>query len=172
MNGTTARLATAEDAEAYLALQHRIDRQTAFMLLEPGERPEDPAALRARLLEQDGTGSFDLVAVETPSTGAESLIGWLSVEVLPFARARHSGYLVIGVDAAAGGRGTGRALLAAAAAEARRRGLSRLELTVLVENERARRLYDRCGYAVEGLRRGSVRRDGRLLDEEHRALLL
>jgi len=50
------------------------------------------------------------------------VVGWLSVEVLPFRRARHSGYLVIGVDAAAAGRGLGRDLLAAAEREASGRG--------------------------------------------------
>ena len=50
------------------------------------------------------------------------MVGWLSVEVLPFRRARHSGYLVIGVDAAAAGRGLGRDLLAAAEREASGRG--------------------------------------------------
>jgi hypothetical protein len=42
------RLAGPEDAGALLDLQHRLDAQSEFMLLEPGERERDPAGnLRA-----------------------------------------------------------------------------------------------------------------------------
>jgi len=48
------RLAGPEDAGALLGLQHRLDAQPEFMLLEPGEREQDPARLRDRLLAGDG----------------------------------------------------------------------------------------------------------------------
>ncbi|HEV3090695.1 MAG TPA: GNAT family N-acetyltransferase [Candidatus Cybelea sp.] len=47
------------------------------------------------------------------------------------------------------GRGAGRALLAAAEDEARRRGLPYMALMVTEENEPARALYDRSGYLTE-----------------------
>lgn len=85
---------------ACCGLQHRLDAQSPFMLLEPGEREQAPDRLRARLQGQGRAGSFDLVAEEGEGG---SLVGWLSVEVLAFRRARHTGYVVIGVDAAADG---------------------------------------------------------------------
>jgi len=48
----------------------------------------------------------------------------------------------IAVDPALQGRGIGRALIEAAVAEARRRGVRRLTLRVFSPNERARRLYE------------------------------
>jgi len=36
------RLASSADAIALLALQHRLDAQSPFMLLEPGEREQAP----------------------------------------------------------------------------------------------------------------------------------
>jgi ribosomal protein S18 acetylase RimI-like enzyme len=164
------RLAAPADAPALLALQHRLDAQSTSMLLQPGERETMPHRLAARLGGQDGRGAFDLVAVEDGSIG--NVVGWAEVSVLPWARARHLGTLVLGVDAAAAGRGLGRALLEEAAAEGTRRGLTRLELTVLVDNLRAVRLYLRAGFTVEGLRRGSVRRDGVVTDEYWMARLL
>lgn len=47
------------------------------------------------------------------------------------------------------GRGAGRALLAAAEAEARQRRLPHLTLMVTEENEAARRLYERDGFQTE-----------------------
>jgi ribosomal protein S18 acetylase RimI-like enzyme len=59
------------------------------------------------------------------------------------------------VDAAARGRGLGRALLAAAARVAVARGWPRLELNVAHDNTGAIRAYDRLGFADpgEGVRR-------------------
>jgi ribosomal protein S18 acetylase RimI-like enzyme len=162
------RLASPDDAAALLGLQHRLDAQSPFMLLEPGERERAPGRLRARLQAQGRTGSFDLVAEDERG----SLAGWLSVEVLPFRRARQTGYLVIGVDAAAAGRGIGRNLLAVAEQEARGRGLLRLELTVMTDNLRALGLYLRSGFQVEGLRRHALVRGGTVIDEYYLGRLL
>jgi hypothetical protein len=52
------RLAGPEDAGALLDLQHRLDGQSEFMLLEPGEREQSPARLRDRLLTQGQAGNL------------------------------------------------------------------------------------------------------------------
>jgi RimJ/RimL family protein N-acetyltransferase len=162
------RLASSDDATALLTLQHRLDAQSAFMLLEPGEREQTPGQLRARLQAQ-GVASFDLIAQDEESG---SVVGWLSIEVLPYRRARHIGYLVIGVDMVAAGRGIGRDLLAAGEREALGRGLSRLELTVMTDNLRALGLYLRSGFQLEGLRRRALLRDGMQIDEYYMGKLL
>ena len=114
-------------------------------------------------------GSGILIAEDEESRGA---VGWLSVTVLPFHRARHSGHLVIGVDTAAAGSGIGRDLLAAAEREASRRGLRRLELTVMTDNLRALCLYLSGGFQVEGLRYRALERDGMAIDEYYMGKLL
>jgi hypothetical protein len=55
------RLAGPQDADALLALQHRLDAQSSFMLLEPGEREREPGRLHARLVTQGEAGSFGQV---------------------------------------------------------------------------------------------------------------
>jgi ribosomal protein S18 acetylase RimI-like enzyme len=161
------RLARPADAAALLALQHRLDTQSSFMLLEPGEREQAPDRLRDRLQGQGSLGSFDLVAVT-----AGRLAGWLSVAVLPFRRASRTGSVVMGVDTDAAGRGIGSGMLTAAAQEARRRGLRRLELTVMADNPRALSLYLHDGFQVEGLRRQALIRDGAVVDEYYMGKLL
>jgi GNAT superfamily N-acetyltransferase len=70
---------------------------------------------------------------------------------LPFRCARHTGYVVLGVHAAAASRGLGRDLLAAKQ-QARGRGLRRLELTMMTGNLRALSRICAVDSRVEGLR--------------------
>jgi ribosomal protein S18 acetylase RimI-like enzyme len=71
----------------------------------------------------------------------------------------------LAVAPAAQGRGVGRVLIEAAVAEAARRGASKVALRVLGANEGARRLYERCGFVVEGVLRGEFMLDGALVDD-------
>jgi len=74
------------------------------------------------------------------------------------------------VDPARQRQGIGAALIEAAAAEARARGARRLTLRVLARNEGARRLYERTGFAVEGVLRGEFFLDGEYVDDVLMAL--
>ena len=76
----------------------------------------------------------------------------------------------LAVDPAFQRRGVGRALMAAAAAEARARGARRLRLRVLAPNTAARRLYEQSGYVVEGVLRGEFHLDGEDVDDMLMAL--
>jgi len=81
-------------------------------------------------------------------------------------RLRHSGYLFIYVSTAYQGRGIGTSLLRALLDVADQwLLLQRVELTVLTENEGAKRLYERFGFVVEGRRKMSVISQGKLKDE-------
>ena len=55
-------------------------------------------------------------------------------------------------------------LLEATLRQAKEAGLTRIELTVRVDNENAKRLYEKFGFAVEGLCRRQVLIDGRYID--------
>ena len=63
---------------------------------------------------------------------------------------------VVTIEAVERHRGTGRALLAAAVAEARRRGLRRLWLVTTNDNLDAMRFYQRSGLRMVEVLRGSV----------------
>ena len=78
----------------------------------------------------------------------------------------------LGVDPAYQGRGVGQALLEAAAEEARRRGARKLSLRVLGSNTTARRLYERCGFAVEGVLAEEFLLNGHYVDDVLMALRL
>ncbi len=81
-------------------------------------------------------------------------------------RLRHSGYLFVYVATEHQGQGIGTKLLHALLDVADQwLLLRRVELTVLTENEAAKRLYERLGFVVEGRRKMSVISQGELKDE-------
>jgi RimJ/RimL family protein N-acetyltransferase len=155
------------DAVGLLALKQRLDRETSFMLLEPDERTEDSTDIAADLSSMAGTANCIVVA-ET----AGRLVGYAEARGGGFRRNRITAHVVIGVLAAAGGQGVGSGLLRELELWAPGHGIHRLELTVMSHNHRARRLYERMGYAVEGRRRECLLVDGRLADELYMARLL
>ncbi|QDQ25873.1 GNAT family N-acetyltransferase [Chitinimonas arctica] len=75
------------------------------------------------------------------------------------------GYIVAGVAEAHRRQGIGLTLFATAEAWARQAGLWRLELTMMAHNDAGRALYRRAGFVEEGVKRGSLHCDGRVVDE-------
>lgn len=120
---------------------------------------EETRAELARLLEE---GHDALVVAESPDG---RLVGSAGLRARRSRRNRHAAQLDVAVLAEHAGRGLGGALLLALEVRARRLGLRRLELLVMVPNERAVRLYLRLGYEFEGLKRESLLVDGRPVDE-------
>jgi RimJ/RimL family protein N-acetyltransferase len=162
------RQATPGDAGALLALKQALDRETRFMLVEPGERTateEDVAEQLRRVAAQPN--SVVLVA-----DADAQLAGYVEAVGGGARRNRHTAHVVIGVRQAHAGRGVGGTLLAELERWARANDLLRLELTVMTHNERAVGLYRKLGYRVEGTRQAALVVDGRVVDEFWMAKLL
>ena len=84
--------------------------------------------------------------------GARLGFAFVEPHVDYFSGATHGHLGMIAVTEAAEGQGAGAALMRAAEAWARERGYACLTLNVFDGNTRARRFYERLGYAVETLR--------------------
>ena len=91
-------------------------------------------------------------------------VGWCDVVEKPRDALKHSGVLGMGVLASHRGRGIGATLLRRTLDDARDKGFTRVELTVRVDNERARKLYEKLGFEVEGLCRRHMRVHGEYFD--------
>jgi len=111
-------------------------------------------------------------AVVLVAESAGQLVGYAEARGGRFRRNRATAYVVIGVLAAARGRGAGTGLLRELVRWAPAHGIHRLELTVMAHNQRAKDLYQRLGFTVEGRRRECLAVGGRLVDELYMALLL
>jgi ribosomal protein S18 acetylase RimI-like enzyme len=92
------------------------------------------------------------------------VVGWCDVRPeLPETMA-HGGVLGMGILEDHRGRGIGRALMSRTLEVARKTGLARVELTVREDNLRAKALYEKFGFTVEGVKRKAARVDGRHYD--------
>lgn len=74
-------------------------------------------------------------------------------------------YLVIGVLQEYTGQGVGTGLFRAIEDWAKRIGIHRLELSVMIHNTAAVALYRKMGFEVEGTARDTLFVDGRYVDE-------
>lgn len=153
------RRATVADAEGWLALGHRLDRETSFMLLEPGERTSSVADVRSML----GCGVDEALYLVAEADG--QLVGLLGAERGEYRRERHKADIFVGILQGYAGQGIGRRLFEAVEAWAREVGLHRLELTVMAHNARAIALYKKMGFEVEGVARHSLCVNGEWVDE-------
>ena len=155
------RQAEPGDAEALFDLAETTIAETDFLLRQPGEGPRSAAAWRTILgLQQTGDGNIMLVA----DIGV-CLVGQCGLYRGEYARNRHTAMIGVAVRQSHVGRGIGKRLLTAAVERARTVGIGRLELTVMVNNDRALRLYRRHGFVVEGQKQGSVKLPGGSVDE-------
>jgi len=150
----TVRPAVESDGPALVA----VDVATWSTVVTPGPQP-------------DGEGPF--FSERTPPEAV--LVCEVDGEVAGYVVLRqefpmpsHAHVLEIGglaVGPGAQGRGAGRLLVEAAVEEARRRGAVKLSLRVLGGNDGARRLYERCGFVVEGVLAGEFVLDGAEVDD-------
>jgi len=95
----------------------------------------------------------------------ERLVGNIGLVLEANLRRRHAGSIGMGVHDGFAGRGVGRAMMDAVLDLADNwLGLTRVELTVFADNQRAIRLYEGCGFETEGRLRQYAMRDGVLVD--------
>jgi RimJ/RimL family protein N-acetyltransferase len=157
----------AEEAAAVAAMLSQLDRETPFMMLEPGERDPDPTRLAEWIAGLDPTSDCYRVLFR----GARPL-GFVHAERGRYRRNRHSAVVVIGLLTEARGAGWGRRLLTEVDQWAADQEVVRLELTVMVHNSAAIRLYEQCGYRTEGRRTSSLLLEGGFVDEFAMAKLI
>jgi ribosomal protein S18 acetylase RimI-like enzyme len=102
----------------------------------------------------------------------DRVVGWCDVTPLGRPAIPHGGVLGIGLLPEWRGRGVGRRLMQRTLEAARDFPLTRVELSVRADNERAIALYRKIGFEVEGRRRRVLRIDGLYYDDITMALLL
>jgi RimJ/RimL family protein N-acetyltransferase len=155
------------DAEKFLNMLLRLDRETKFMLYEPEERPREVKETEDKIERSQKTRSLLLGAFE-----GEDIVGFLSAERGGFNRIRHTAYIVVGVLADYRGNGIGTELFLKLEEWANRENITRLELTVMAQNNEAIRLYKMNGFEVEGIKRRAMLVDGVYADEYYMGRLL
>jgi ribosomal protein S18 acetylase RimI-like enzyme len=147
----TVRPARQDDDAALL----EVDRATWSRYTSPAPRPPDGAFFSARtrpenvLVAELGGRVVGYGKIEHPTELPASAHVWHVTG--------------LGVDPAHEGHGAGRALMEGLIELARERGGRRMTLRVFAPNERARRLYERLGFEIEGV----LRREFMVGDQEY-----
>ncbi|KDN20810.1 GNAT family N-acetyltransferase [Amycolatopsis rifamycinica] len=135
-----------------------IDRHTWTSVVSPAPAPPSGTPFFG-----DGTRPDDVLVAEHDGVVA----GYVRLGE-GFGIPAHRHVLVIdglAVDPDRQRLGIAQRLVEAAVAEARHRGARKLTLRVLGPNTGARRVYERCGFVVEGVLRGEFRIDGHGVDD-------
>jgi GNAT superfamily N-acetyltransferase len=159
-NTTRVRPILELDAAAYIELLERLDRETHFLLWEPGERTLTVDAVRARCKDVYRSEVLHLVA---ELSGC--LVGFLVSHRGGVHRLRHRADFTMAVLHEHQHRGIGRRLLESLEVWAVGYGITRLELTVMSHNRRAINLYENAGYVLEGLKTAAIQIDNVPIDE-------
>jgi RimJ/RimL family protein N-acetyltransferase len=158
-----------DDAEKFLDLCQQLDLETQFMLLEPGERIITIEEQRERIKNILSRNNQTIFVAEDHQG---QLAGHLTAIGGNYNRNRHTVYLVIGILQGFTGQGIGTRLFTQLEKWAHARAIHRLELTVMVHNERAFKLYQKMGFEIEGVKKHNLRVNDKYVDEYEMAKLL
>jgi RimJ/RimL family protein N-acetyltransferase len=152
-----------EHVEGFRAAVDSVARELRYLAFLQAPPLED---VRKFVMENVAARAPQMVAVADGK-----VVGWCDALPKPRPALSHSGVLGLGVIEPYRGLGIGPALLEATLAAAKASGLTRVELTVRVDNERAKRLYERFGFAKEGLCRRHIHINGEYYDSYLMAVL-
>jgi len=138
------------------------------MLLEPGERQITVEDQRQRIKTVLSKNNQIIFVAENDN----DLIGYLAAIGGDFKRNRHRAYIVIGILQAFIDQKIGTKLFTELEKWTRHHAVHRLELTVMVHNERAIRLYKKMGFEIEGTKKHSLVISRSYVDEYYMAKLI
>ena len=153
-----------EDAENFLRMLLELDKETEYMMFEPGERINDVNIQRSRIKEMLTDRNLLLIAEEN-----NEIVGFISVERGIPRRIKHVGYIVVGIRKDFRKQGIGTRFFEELEIWARQNNITRLELTVMCNNVVAKKLYEKMGFQIEGIKKNSMLVNGKYVDEFYMA---
>ncbi len=163
MDKLRIRHAVASDAQGFLDLWEALDSETEFMLYEPGEREITLDEQKSRI--ERAVESKEVAMFVAENLELKELAGFTVGFGNNNFRDNHKLYVVIGLRQIYTGKGLGSRLLTELETWANENKFRRLELSVMVRNIIAIKLYKRHGFRIEGTKKDSVRLKCGFVDE-------
>lgn len=158
-----------EEAQKFWDMMNELDKETKFMMYEVGEREEKTMNLQALECQiQNSIEDNDFLLIAEVEG---DIVGYLSGERGVPNRIKHTAYVVTGVREKYRGCGIGKELFQRLDSWAKENDVTRLELTVICNNIIAKKLYEKNGFVVEGIKKNSMIIDGQYVDEFYMAKL-
>lgn len=157
-----------QDAESLIKFFNQLDVETEFMLFEVGERPivlSQQIEYIKTLNQSENEKIF--IAIDQ-----QHIVGFIALSRKPFNKVKHCFELVIGILKNYHGKNLANDLYHDAESWAIAQGAIRIELSVIQDNIRAIKFYEKLGFRTEGIRRKSILYQGKLLDERYMGKIL
>ncbi|MCR3761689.1 GNAT family N-acetyltransferase [Clostridium felsineum] len=155
------------DAYSFWRMQFELDKETEYMMYEPEERSSNLNFINS--LIRDAVEGDDLLLVAEEEG---EIIGYISAARGVLSRIKHSAYIVTGVKKEFQRKGIGNKLVKKMNLWAQNQNIKRLELTVICENEAAKRLFEKNGFVIEGIKKNAMLIGKEYLDEFYMGKLL
>lgn len=138
----------AEDAGRLRTFQLGLAGETPFLLLQPGDVPDEPTIATTVARGLQDPGRLDVVAV-VPAADGERIVGHALAEREEATRMRHNAYVSVHVLRSHWRRGISRHLAVAVETWAREQNVRRLTGLVQAHNTRALRFATAAGFREE-----------------------
>ena len=153
----------AQHIESFHAALDSVAREKKYLTML-----EAPPLLKTHdfVLDMIKQGNPQVVAIYE-----NEVVGWCDISRHYFPSHAHRGSLGMGIITPYRGQGLGRKLIETALASARQANFKRIELSVYANNLPAIALYEKVGFAREGVVHCAARIDGKYLDAINMALL-
>jgi RimJ/RimL family protein N-acetyltransferase len=153
----------AGDAAALRAFQLALAGETPFLLIAPGDVPDDATMAENVAKGLQEPGRLDVVAV-VPGADDERIVGHAAVEREQATRMQHNAYASINVRRSHWRRGIGRHLAAAVGQWTREQNLRRITGLLQAHNTRALHFAKAAGFREELISPRYAVIDGRAAD--------
>lgn len=144
------------DADAFWQMQFELDKETSYMMYEPNERVRNDNLIN-NLIENAVEGKNLLLVAEDD----KQIVGFLSAQRGGPNRIKHTAYIVVGIREDYRGQGIGSEFFKRLDQWARLKNITRLELTVMCTNHIAKKLYEKNGFVIEGIKKNSMLVNGK-----------
>lgn len=161
------RRIVTKDSQKFLDMLKQLDNETNNMMFEPGERKTTIEEMESDIIKINETKSLILIVEDN-----QKIVGFLSAERGFANRIKHSAYIVIGLLKEYRGKRMGVNLFEEMEKWALESDITRLELTVMVDNESAVHLYKKMGFKIEGTKEKSLIVNGKYVDEYYMGKIL
>jgi ribosomal protein S18 acetylase RimI-like enzyme len=163
MSSPLVRHITLDDVASFRACVDAVMRERQYLAFFEAFSPEQTTQF---VVDNIANGNPQFVAIDHGE-----VVGWCDVRRDTVPVYNHSGHLGMGVAKDFRGRGIGQQLIEATLLRAQANGFERIELSVYAKNIRARSLYEKVGFKIEGTRIRGKKADGEYDDVHMMALL-
>ena len=157
-----------QDAESFIDFLKQLDAETEFMLFEIGERP----TLLSQQIEYIKNLELSVNEVIFVAIHQQHVVGFIALSRKSFNKVKHCFQLVMGILENYHGKNLANDLYQYAEQWAVGQGAIRIELSVIQNNIRSIKFYEKLCFEKEGIRKKSIFSKGQLLDELYMGKIL